>query len=151
MVTVKTVGAVHAAVSTSADPDRLVIGLALIGKAAVVSCFCTMFIYSSEIFPTVVRTIGMGSCAFFSRIGSLLAPQLLLASRHLHADNPQLVTFLTFGGCSILAGLLTFLLPETQSKNLPDTVRESNELSSVDEDGRDPHEVGTFGHSRSGH
>ena len=46
VVTVKTVGAVHAAVSTSADPDRLVIGLALIGKAAVVSCFCTMFIYS---------------------------------------------------------------------------------------------------------
>ena len=99
----------------------------------------------------MVRTIGMGSCAFFSRIGSLLAPQLLLASRHLHADNPQLVTFLTFGGCSILAGLLTFLLPETQSKNLPDTVRESNELSSVDEEGRDPHEVGTFGHSRSCH
>ena len=51
------------------------------GKAAVVSCFCTIFIYSNEIFPTVIRTVGVGACAFFGRVGSLLAPQLLLAVR----------------------------------------------------------------------
>ena len=62
--------------------DALIIGLALVGKAAVVSCFCTIFIYSSEIFPTVIRTVGVGSCAFFARVGSLLAPQLLLAVRN---------------------------------------------------------------------
>ena len=59
--------------------ESLSIGLALIGKAAVVSCFCSIFIYSSEIFPTVIRTVGVGACAFFGRVGSLLAPQLLLA------------------------------------------------------------------------
>ena len=51
------------------------------GKAAVVSCFCTIFIYSNEIFPTVIRTVGVGACAFFGRVGSLLAPQLLLVVR----------------------------------------------------------------------
>ena len=61
------------------DVDSLAIGLALVGKAAVVSCFCTIFIYSNEIFPTVIRTVGVGACAFFGRVGSLLAPQLLLA------------------------------------------------------------------------
>ena len=79
VVTVKTVGVVKDAVSTRVDPDSLVTGLALVGKAAVVSCFCTIFIYSSELFPTVIRTVGVGSCAFFGRVGSLLAPQLLLA------------------------------------------------------------------------
>ena len=52
--------------------------MALIGKAAVVSCFCSIFIYTSEIFPTVIRTVAVGACAFFGRVGSLLAPQILL-------------------------------------------------------------------------
>ena len=64
------------------DVDSLAIGLALVGKAAVVSCFCTIFIYSNEIFPTVIRTVGVGACAFFGRVGSLLAPQLLLLVRN---------------------------------------------------------------------
>ena len=54
---------------------------------------------------------------------------LILQSKHIYGDNPQLVTFLTFGSCSILASLLTLLLPETQFKNLPDTVREGNDLN----------------------
>jgi hypothetical protein len=53
-----------------------VTGLALVGKATIVSCFCTIFIYSSELFPTVIRSVGVGSCTFFGRVGSLLAPQV---------------------------------------------------------------------------
>ncbi len=59
--------------------DRLTIALALVGKAAVVSCFCSIFIYTSELFPTVIRTVAVGACAFFGRVGSLLAPQILMA------------------------------------------------------------------------
>ena len=54
----------------------IVTALALIGKAAVVSCFCIIFLYSSEVFPTVIRTVGVGSCTFFGRLGALLAPQV---------------------------------------------------------------------------
>jgi hypothetical protein len=64
----------------------LVTGLALVGKATIVSCFCTIFIYSSELFPTVIRSVGVGTCTFFGRLGSLLAPQV-----RLHVI--QLVTF----------------------------------------------------------
>jgi hypothetical protein len=63
------------------DTAALSTGLALIGKATVVSCFCCIFIYSSEIFPTVIRTVAVGACAFWGRVGSLLAPQILLAVR----------------------------------------------------------------------
>ena len=58
------------------DSAGLVTGLALVGKATIVSCFCTIFIYSSELFPTVIRSVGVGTCTFFGRLGSLLAPQV---------------------------------------------------------------------------
>lgn len=58
------------------DAAGLVTGLALVGKATIVSCFCTIFIYSSELFPTVIRSVGVGTCTFFGRLGSLLAPQV---------------------------------------------------------------------------
>ena len=61
------------------DVEALATALALIGKASIVSCFCIIFIYSSELFPTVIRTVGVGCCAFWGRVGSLLAPQILLA------------------------------------------------------------------------
>ncbi|QQP42447.1 Uncharacterized protein FKW44_017116, partial [Caligus rogercresseyi] len=49
----------------SMDVEGLSIGLALMGKATVVSSFCGIFIYSSELFPTVLRTVANGTCAFW--------------------------------------------------------------------------------------
>lgn len=68
----------HFLAAEAVNVESLATALALIGKAAVVSCFCIIFIYSSEVFPTVIRTVGVGACAFFGRVGSLLAPQILL-------------------------------------------------------------------------
>jgi OCT family organic cation transporter-like MFS transporter 4/5 len=51
--------------------------LALIGKGVAVSGFCTIYLYASELFPTVLRGVAMGHCGFWGRVGSLLAPQLL--------------------------------------------------------------------------
>jgi nitrate/nitrite transporter NarK len=36
-----------------------------------------MFLYASELFPTVLRGVAMGHCGFWGRVGSLIAPQLL--------------------------------------------------------------------------
>ena len=40
------------------------------------------------------------------------------------------MTFLTFGGLSIVAALLTLLLPETLDRDLPDTVQDANHMHS---------------------
>ena len=56
----------------------LVTSLALLGKAAVVSCFCAVFLVTSEAFPTVIRSLAMGTCVCWARAGSLVAPQILL-------------------------------------------------------------------------
>ena len=45
-----------------------------------------------------------------------------------YAEAPELVTFMTFGILSIIAGFLTLFLPETLNHALPDTVRQANHL-----------------------
>ena len=108
-----------------ANVPAIVTALALIGKAAVVSCFCIIFLYSSEVFPTVIRTVGVGSCTFFGRVGSLLAPQVILLGELVSPTMPGLLPFLTFGSLCLVAALLVLYLPETLDTKLPDTIEEA--------------------------
>ena len=48
--------------------------LAQLGKFAITASFAMVYQYAAEMFPTVVRNVGVGSCSFFSRFGSILAP-----------------------------------------------------------------------------
>ena len=111
--------------SSQANVPAIVTALALIGKAAVVSCFCIIFLYSSEVFPTVIRTVGVGCCTFFGRLGSLLAPQILLLGEVIFSTMPGLVPFLTFGSLCLVAAILVLHLPETLNTKLPDTIEEA--------------------------
>ena len=44
------------------------------GKLFIFSSFNAIYIHSGEIFPTVLRHTGIGSCSIAARIGSILAP-----------------------------------------------------------------------------
>ena len=44
---------------------------------------------------------------------------------------PDVVTFITFGALSIVAGILTWALPETGNEDLPDTVYEAENLGEI--------------------
>lgn len=51
--------------------------LAIIGKSNISGSFSLIYIYSVEIFPTVLRSTGLGMCSMFSRFGGILAPHLV--------------------------------------------------------------------------
>jgi OCT family organic cation transporter-like MFS transporter 4/5 len=48
--------------------------LAMIGKLFIFSSFNAIYIHAGEIFPTVLRHTGIGSCSISARIGTILAP-----------------------------------------------------------------------------
>ncbi|XP_017092468.2 organic cation transporter protein [Drosophila bipectinata] len=98
----------------------LVVALFLIGKLGITSSFAVIYTYTAEMMPTVIRSGGVGVMSTFARFGAMLAPFVpLLASYY------EPLPLLLFGATSLVAGLVSLLLPETFHKKLPDTVEEA--------------------------
>ncbi|XP_022236852.1 organic cation transporter protein-like, partial [Limulus polyphemus] len=94
------------------------------GKLCIASSFSVIYIYSTELFPTVVRNVGLGSCSMSARIGSMVAPFV----KELGKATSKGVPFGIFGGLSVISGLLVLLLPETNKLPIPDTLAEGEEF-----------------------
>ncbi|XP_060580661.1 organic cation transporter protein-like, partial [Ruditapes philippinarum] len=111
---------------------KLTIVFAMIGKAGISGGWAALQVFSAEIFPTVVRNIGVGACSFCARIGAIVAPQIV----YLGAKNAAPLPFTVFGIVAVIAGGLVWLLPETRGVPLPDeltiTVPHPSEISEPD-------------------
>nr|CAD7571644.1 unnamed protein product [Timema californicum] len=97
-------------------PKVMLAGLGIVGMSF---SFPTVYLYSGELFPTVVRNVGVGSASMCARIGSMVAP-FVSSLNHFSYYIPPLL----FGLSPLAAALLTFLLPETADRDLPDTLEE---------------------------
>lgn len=73
-----------------------------------------LFIYTTELFPTVVRNAALGCATQAAGMGAILAPFVVVMGGGL--------PFAVFGVCGIVGGYLTFYLPETLNKPLYDTL-----------------------------
>ncbi|XP_035671194.1 organic cation transporter protein-like [Branchiostoma floridae] len=101
--------------------------LAMIGKFCITASFAVIYVFSAEIFPTVVRQIGMGMSSMSARVGGMVAPFVNLLGSY-WAPMPYVI----FGGASIAAGLLALLLPETKGKTLPATIEDGENFGKED-------------------
>lgn len=54
----------------------LAVALEMIGKFSVTAGSSLMYVYTSELFPTVLRNTGTAVCSILSRVGSSVAPFL---------------------------------------------------------------------------
>jgi putative MFS transporter len=85
-----------------------------INKGFINTAFTMLYVYTSEAYPTYMRTTSLGTCNFFSRIGGFTTPFIC---EYLLGLNFQ-VPFIGFGFSSLLGIILTFLLPKISEKNI---------------------------------
>ncbi|GLG96485.1 Organic cation transporter protein [Gryllus bimaculatus] len=101
----------------------LTITLVMTGKMAITASFATIYVFSAELFPTVIRNVGIGASSTCARVGGMSAPYI-----NLLINTWQPLPAIIFGAITVLAGLLALLLPETAHKTLPDSVAEGEEF-----------------------
>ncbi|XP_042354725.1 solute carrier family 22 member 6 isoform X3 [Plectropomus leopardus] len=96
--------------------------LACLGKAFTSSSFTTVYLYTGELYPTVIRQTGMGFVSTMARVGSMAAPAVLILDEVFPA-LPSVV----YGGAAVLASCFACFLPETLNIPLPDTIEDVEE------------------------
>lgn len=99
------------------DMIWLVITLAMIGKLAITASYGTIYIFSAEQFPTVIRNVALGASSTFARVGGILAPYI-----NIMAEIWKPLPLLIFGAAALLGVLFSISLPETHNKQLPDSI-----------------------------
>ncbi|XVF70497.1 hypothetical protein PTKIN_Ptkin11bG0166400 [Pterospermum kingtungense] len=87
---------------------------AVMGIFGMAGTYNLLFIYTAELFPTVVRNAALGCATQAAQMGAILAPFVVL----LGGGFP----FVVFGVCGLIGGMLAYYLPETLNKPLFDTM-----------------------------
>nr|XP_015832290.2 solute carrier family 22 member 16-like [Nothobranchius furzeri] len=105
------------------DNNALAVVLSMIGKFAVAIAFGLIYLYTCELYPTIIRSLAVGSGSMMCRVGSVVAPFCVyLADVWIYL--PQLIV----GILAFIIGVLTLLLPETLGKPLTTTLEEAESL-----------------------
>ncbi|XP_055382787.1 organic cation transporter protein-like [Condylostylus longicornis] len=107
---------------TAIVPEKenwIIVALVMLGKLSITASLGTVYIFSAEQFPTVIRNVGLGASSMVARIGGILAPYFNLLGE-IWKPFPMII----FGGMAFAGGLLSLSLPETLNKPMLETIEE---------------------------
>ncbi|XP_056437924.1 solute carrier family 22 member 16-like [Gadus chalcogrammus] len=105
------------------DIHWLVTLLSMIGKFSIAIAFGLIYLYTCELYPTIIRSLAVGSGSMMCRVGSVVAPYCVyLADYWIHL--PQLIV----GILAFIFGVLTLMLPETLGQPLTTSLEEAQNL-----------------------
>uniref|UniRef100_A0A8C8BJK9 Solute carrier family 22 member 7 n=1 Tax=Otus sunia TaxID=257818 RepID=A0A8C8BJK9_9STRI len=100
-------------------PKSETLFLAIMGKGFSEAAFTTVFLYTSELYPTILRQNGMGYTSFVARLGGALAPLVFLLDE-VWRSLPEV----TYCAVAVCCGSVAFLLPETLNVRLPEGIED---------------------------
>lgn len=95
----------------------------MIGRLCASLGFAMVYLYTSELFPTPIRSTAVGVCSTVARIGGIVA--LLMESL---GDIWKPMPMVIFGAVAFIATVLGFKFPETRADKIPETMDEAMNL-----------------------
>ena len=107
-----------ACVFIPSDMHFAVTASAMLGKFFITGGFAIAYVYSAELYPTVLRNNGIGINSMFGRVGALLSPVALLLGELWWLN----ALFATLSVLCLLASIGVMFLPETKNSPLPETI-----------------------------
>ncbi|XP_028823815.1 solute carrier family 22 member 16-like [Denticeps clupeoides] len=110
-------------IAVPADIEVLAVVLSMMGKFAVAIAFGLIYLYTCELYPTIVRSLAVGSGSMMCRVGSVVAPFCVYLA-DIWTYLPQLIV----GVLAFITGVLTMFLPETLGQPLTTTLEEAEAL-----------------------
>ncbi|KAL8589919.1 hypothetical protein ACOMHN_024006 [Nucella lapillus] len=111
------------------DLHWLTITLVMVGKLGISTAFTIIYLFSGELYPTVIRNQGIGFSSMVARVATALSPYIADLSLHIEGSMGQVLPLAIFGALALIAGLLSLCLPETLHRKLPDTIEEAANFS----------------------
>ncbi|CAC5372454.1 SLC22A4_5 [Mytilus coruscus] len=108
----------------SEDLQPITVTLAMLGKVGIAAAYGIIYVWSAELYPTVVRNQGMGLSSTMANTGALVSPYVADLNKAVSGHVGRALPFVLFGGCALLAGLLALMLPETLNQHLPETIED---------------------------
>uniref|UniRef100_A0A2K5CJX5 Solute carrier family 22 member 4 n=1 Tax=Aotus nancymaae TaxID=37293 RepID=A0A2K5CJX5_AOTNA len=106
-----------------ADYYFLSIGLVMLGKFGITSAFSMLYVFTAELYPTLVRNMAVGVTSMASRVGSIIAPYFV----YLGAYN-RMLPYIVMGSLTVLIGIITLLFPESLGTTLPETLEQMQKV-----------------------
>lgn len=101
--------------------NEYALGFFMMGKVCIQAAFNILYIFTSEMYPTVVRNSAVGVASMVARIGSGTSSYVAILSDVTLPVVPMII----FSVFSLVAGMLVLLLPETRDQPLPDTLQDA--------------------------
>ncbi|XP_026319114.1 organic cation transporter protein-like [Hyposmocoma kahamanoa] len=105
------------------DLATLRLVLFLLGKFGISVVFTSLYLFTSELYPTEYRHTLLAFSSMVGRIGSITAPLTPALAEYWHG-----IPSLMFGTMGFLAGILVLTQPETLGTKMPDTLAEAEAL-----------------------
>ncbi|XP_069129266.1 organic cation transporter protein-like isoform X2 [Argopecten irradians] len=123
----------------------IIIVLAMIGKFGMTAAFNTIYFFTTELFPTVVRNAGLGASACASRAGGIAAPYIADSAALIGGMVGKVFPLGVFGTLAIIAGITSLHLPETLNRALPETIEDGIQFGKKPCDTETPRELELVG------
>ncbi|XP_066961045.1 organic cation transporter protein-like isoform X1 [Macrobrachium rosenbergii] len=110
--------------ATPASYTWMVFTLALVGKLFITGSYGILYLTTSELFPTCVRSRGLSLSSVMARLGSIVSPFIIKVLANSYYWAPSVA----FGACAALGSGFALVIPESGNKPLADTVEELEKI-----------------------